>query len=152
MQYATYALSVPSQQLVTAWLKQRQALLVTLYDLCHHRPFFLKLNCQELQSALQEFGGQILDYLSLGHFKIYENLIDNVEQHLSFIVEQLNESTHQILNLNEKYRFRLNPVQLDKDLGALAERLAKRFELEDKLISNYLFTKPKRKNGVSWLN
>lgn len=152
MQYATYALSLSSQQLITKWLKQRQALLVTLYDLCHKRPFFFKFNCQELQGTLQEFGGQILDYLSLGHFKIYENLVGNVEQQLSFVVEQLNESTQQIMNLNERQRFHLNPMQIDKDLSALAEKLAKRFALEDKLISSYLFSKPRRKKGVSWLN
>lgn len=149
---AVYSLNTPSKQLVTAWLQQRQSLLVALYDLCHHRPFFLKLNCKELHGALQEFGGQILDYLSLGHFKIYEKLIDNVGDNVSSIVSQLNESTHQILILNENHRQRLNSVQLDNDLGRLTEKLAKRFELEDKLISNYLFPSPRRKRGRSWIN
>ena len=139
-------------ELIPRWLKQRQSLLIALYDLCHHRPFFLRLNCQELQGALQEFSGQILDYLSLGHFKIYESILDYVGQPLSNVVTQLNGSTHQILNLNDKYRFKLNVKQLDKDLGALTEILAKRFELEDKLISSTLGSTHSRKRGLSWLN
>jgi regulator of sigma D len=150
---AVYSLNnAPSKQLITDWLKQRQSLLIALYDLCDYRPFYLKLSCKELHGALQEFGGQILDYLSLGHFKIYEKIIDNVEDHLASIVNQLTESTHQILHLNDNHRYCLNTLQLESDLGVLTEKLAKRFELEDKLISNYLYSNPRRKKGKTWIN
>jgi regulator of sigma D len=138
-------------QLVTTWLNQRQSLLVALYELCSHRPFFLKLNYIELQGALQEFGGQILDYLSLGHFKVYENFLNDSNEHWLSIAK-LTESTHQILNLNERHRFHLNVTQLERDLDSLTVKLAKRFELEDKLISNLLFAKPQRKNRSSWIH
>lgn len=135
--------------LVMKWLKQRQSLLVSLYELCHHRPFFLKMQGEAFQQALQEFGGQILDYLSIGHFKIYESVTNNIGHPLSYIINQLNESTHQILNLKDRYQLHFNVIQLDRDLGFLSERLAKRFELEDKLISACLSNKPQRSQWVS---
>lgn len=135
--------------LVMKWLKQRQSLLVSLYELCDHRPFFLKMQGEAFQQALQEFGGQILDYLSIGHFKIYESIAANIGHPFSCIINQLNESTHQILNLKDRYQLHFNVIQLDRDLSFLSERLAKRFELEDKLISACLSNKPQRNEWVS---
>lgn len=129
--------------IVTKWLKQRQSLLVSLYELCQHRPFFLKMQGEAFQEALQEFGGQILDYLSLSHFKVYESIHHHIGHPISYIINQLNESTHQILNIKDRYQIHFNVIQLDRDLGTLSERLAKRFELEDKLISICLSNKPK---------
>lgn len=130
--------------LVMKWLKQRQSLLVSLYELCDHRPFFLKMQGEAFQQALREFGGQILDYLSLGHFKIYESISNNIGQPIYYVINQLNESTHQIMNLKDRYQLHFNVIQLDRDLGFLSEQLAKRFELEDKLISACLSNKPQR--------
>jgi regulator of sigma D len=131
--------------LLTKWLQQRQTLLVSLYDLCHHRPFFLKMQGEAFQEALQEFGGQILDYLSLGHFKLFGAFQEQLGHPFLFLVNQLNESTHQILNLKDRYQNHFNVIQLDRDLGYLSERLAKRFELEDRLISLCLTNKPARR-------
>lgn len=144
MQIQQGCYSMHNPILVMKWLKQRQSLLVSLYELCHHRPFFLKMQGEAFQQALQEFSGQILDYLSLGHFKMYEPISSNIGSSFSYVMKQLNESTHQILNLKDRYRLHFNVIQLDRDLSFLSQHLAKRFELEDKLISAYLSNKPQR--------
>lgn len=148
MQNIAYAVSLYTTHPIATWLKQRQSLLVTFYEVCHHRPFFLKSNSRELEPTIREFCGQILDYLSMGHFKIFEKLSHEREPSLPFLLDALKESTDQIMDLNDKHRFKLNIVRLDKDLSSIAEKLARRFELEDKLISNYLYAKTKRRKGL----
>lgn len=104
--------------LIKKWLCTRQSLLVMLQDVCTQR---------DDQNQIKEFHGQILDYLSLSHFKLLNDLFSERRQFAHFM-EALLTSTEAILHVHEE------------NVSLLTEKLAHRFELEDKLIINYLST------------
>ncbi|MGO1310838.1 MAG: sigma D regulator, partial [Kluyvera intermedia] len=65
-------------KLVDRWLNIRKHLLVAYYDLVGLKPgkeSFMRLN----EKALDNFCQRLVDYLSAGHFSIYERIIHKME-------------------------------------------------------------------------
>ena len=89
----------------------------------------------------------LVDYISLGHFGVYQRIIDGSERRKSIveaaerIYPQISQATEVVLSFNEKYQALTSAVnlsQLENDLSTLGDQLATRIELEDELISKML--------------
>ncbi|HBI6864940.1 sigma D regulator [Enterobacter pasteurii] len=132
-----------SNNLVDRWLHVRKHLLVAYYNLVGLKPgkeSFMRLN----EKALDDFCQRLVDYLSNGHFNIYERIIREMEGTSPFLAAtklypQLEANTQQIM---EYYDSTLenaidhdNYLEFQQALSDLGEALEERFTLEDKLIA-----------------
>lgn len=123
------------------WLEARRELLVTFCQLTSIKDFHDDDLTQGKQ--LQMFCQQLVDYISEGHFEIFEQLID--EGHLFNDAEALASGkkllpaiyslTDLILDFNDKYLATDDLSTLATDLSALGETLAQRFEIEDRMVN-----------------
>ncbi|ATG88646.1 Rsd/AlgQ family anti-sigma factor [Methylomonas koyamae] len=100
-----------------------------------------------LRSVLSEFSQLLIDYISLGHFGIYEHLLtDRPEQSsaLSYaerIYPAFSKITASAVSFSDTYdegRRKFRTDNLLQDLSVLGEHLAERMELEDRLCSMLL--------------
>ncbi len=119
--------------LIQKWLMGRQQWIVAFNEICNCRPFLHSQNTLNIVPLLEEFCTQLIDYIALGHFKIYEKM--SAERIPQELYNMLLETTHVALDFNEKYQSLPNLSTLDDDLGYLAEKLAFRLEGEDKLLA-----------------
>lgn len=145
---------VQTNLLIKQWLTERQALLVSYNELCQE----VSGTVNDLQ--LQTFCQLLIDYVSMGHFKIFEKLaetqanfsVDHSELEKN-LLSKIYQSTMFVLNFNDTYEnyqsnSSTNPqaLRLSDDLSELGEMLAHRMDWEDELIRNYLkITKGNRK-------
>lgn len=125
-------------QLIDRWLEERRQLLV----------IFSRLNQalhdkgQITSTRLEEFREILVDYLSAGHFEIFEQLMREAEafkdqqalELLDTTLPWLHESTQQLMQ-DEEHLVPLSLGDLDKTLSHVGELLADRFEQEDLLIA-----------------
>ena len=98
---------------------------------------------QPLETLVQQFCQILIDYVSLGHFGVYQRIVDGTERRLKIIelAEQsyprIAEATDAAVEFNDKYEHLIGEQlrrNLAHDLSVLGEKLATRFELEDGLI------------------
>lgn len=133
-----------NNDLVDQWLQARKQLLVAYYTLVGVKPNKGKhtpLN----EKALENLCHNLLDYLSAGHFHIYDKIIQQVEGAASLestqatrIYPKLQHNTEQIMAFHDRY----SKAEMDDDLclafhqslSDIGEMLEARFELEDQLI------------------
>ena len=131
-----------SNNLVDRWLHDRKHLLVAYYNLVGIKPgkeSFMRLN----EKALDDFCQSLVDYLSDGHFNIYERIIREMEGTNPYLAASklcslLEANTQRIM---EYYDSTLenaidhdNYLEFQQALSDLGEALEERFTLEDKLI------------------
>jgi regulator of sigma D len=131
-----------SHSLIDRWLDDRQKLLSTYCNLLHTED--VQAHVLPNPKELAEFCGQLLDYVSLGHFEVYESLIEkNAKQDpdslllASNVYPKINKTTDLALAFNDKYASNDEDEEftsLAKDLSAIGQAIADRFELEDQLI------------------
>ncbi len=128
---------------IDAWLNVRRDLIVNFMQIAGLSLHSVKTPAQPLSISLPNFCDQLIDYLSAGHFEIYELLIgayENAEgRHLSLsnrIIDRIQETTEKILDFNEKYGSSEEKdfSSLDTDLSELGLILEERFKWEDKLV------------------
>lgn len=130
---------------IEAWLKERQSLILLLCAVDGLReytpqgtPVFVKV---------QAFCEVMVDYVSAGHFEIYEKLVqeaenfgDDASELVDALYPKLRQSTEMALWFNDKYenseKCAENIDELTRDMSLIAESLSERFELEDKLIAD----------------
>jgi len=106
------------------------------------KPFSLD---QPLENSIQEFCRTLIDYVSLGHFGLYQRIINGDERRRKVlelaeeVYPLIAEATATAVDFNDKYeglggeRLRL---ELAEDLSRLGEALATRNDLEDRLIES----------------
>ncbi|EEV0950282.1 TPA: Rsd/AlgQ family anti-sigma factor [Escherichia coli] len=147
-----------SNKLVDRWLHVRKHLLVAYYNLVGIKPgkeSYMRLN----EKALDDFCQSLVDYLSAGHFSIYERILHKLEGNgqlaraakiwpqlegngqlarAAKIWPQLEANTQQIM---DDYDSSLetaidhdNYLEFQQVLSDIGEALEARFVLEDKLI------------------
>lgn len=126
--------------IIDHWLEERQQLIST----------FVSLPAREagpvLNDSVSEFCDLLMDYLSSGHFEVYEQLLregsefadGNLEQ-AQALFPHIQPSTDRALDFNDAYGSIDRPTlqqlcQLSRDLSELGEVLEERFALEDRLI------------------
>ena len=135
--------------------RQRAAHLIQELKTERHQVWSMYCHVAELKpfspgakvtQKLEEFSQLLVDYISLGHFGIYERLVNGKERRSAVlqlaekIYPQLSETTDAALAFNDKYeKFDdLNTEALSEDLSELGEQLAVRIELEDQLCNMLL--------------
>ena len=126
--------------IIDHWLEERQQLISVFVSLQG------KEAGEPLNSALSEFCTLLVDYLSSGHFEVYEQLLregrefaDGSLERSQTLLPQIQPSTDAALDFNDRYGGLERPTlrqlfQLSQDLSTLGESLEERFELEDQLI------------------
>ena len=133
-----------SNELVDQWLHARKELLVsycTLVGLKPNKEKHTPLN----EKALDNFCHNLVDYLSAGHFHLYQRIIDevasadsSVKSQASKIYPALELNTEAIMAFHDSY----TENDIDDDnafafqyaLSDIGEALDARFQLEDQLI------------------
>ncbi|WP_025857445.1 Rsd/AlgQ family anti-sigma factor [Pseudomonas sp. CHM02] len=121
-------------KLIDSWLKARHE-LVRAFDALGAKPEALAKN----HKPLQEFCGALVDYVSAGHFEIYEQLTGeakafNDQRGLELadtIYPRIDVITEKLLAFNDLCDEGKCVAEKFKELGGL---LHERFELEDCLI------------------
>ncbi len=121
-------------KLIDSWLKARHE-LVRAFDALGAKPEALAQNCE----SLQDFCGVLVDYVSTGHFEIYEQLTSEAKafndkrglELAETIYPRIDVITEKLLAFNDLCDARKCVAEKFKELGGL---LHERFELEDCLI------------------
>ncbi|CCQ09279.1 Regulator of sigma D [Pseudoalteromonas luteoviolacea B = ATCC 29581] len=135
-----------SHSVIDNWLAERQELLVLYYQVAGCAPYDKNDHALPDHAQIQSFCQILLDYLSAGHFEIYDDLVQQCEKKgpeslklAQALYPRIAESTDLALDFNDKYAEALNEsvsADFDRDLSTLGEALELRFELEDELIHN----------------
>lgn len=123
------------------WLEERKELLV-LY--CNYGE--TDDSGSPRWTEVKRFCQILVDYVSLGHFEVYDQLVreaEAAEDDSVALAEQLYPKLHQAtqvaLDFNDKYateeNWENNSQDFQEDLSHLGEELSIRFEMEDRLIS-----------------
>ncbi|MCK7252539.1 sigma D regulator [Enterobacter kobei] len=132
-----------SNKLVDRWLHVRKYLLVAYYNLVGIKPgkeSFMRLN----EKALDDFCQSLVDYLSDGHFNIYERIIREMEGTTPYLAASklyplLEANTQQIMDYYDSTLENAidhdNYLEFQQALSDLGEALEERFTLEDRLIA-----------------
>ncbi len=127
-------------ELIDRWLLGRQNLLVIYSDLAAISEFS---DDPDHGERVQEFSEQLVDYVSAGHFEVYEQLLregrefnekEGLEEARK-LLERIGDSTEQALDFNDKYLTPDDLSALADDLSTLGEALVNRFEAEDRIIA-----------------
>lgn len=133
------------------WLKARQALLLRFCSLAgvspqsadKHHPGSKASDADRALpdiSEIEAFCQDLLDYISAGHFEVYDMLVENDtrgQQLKAHIYPQISETTDRALRFNDRYTDLVDAQQaarFDNDIAALGQTLEERFELEDELL------------------
>ena len=128
-----------NQHLVSELQKERHQVWSLYCKVAEQKPF----SCSsETQSLLTQFSQLLIDYVSLGHFGIYEHLLSGTERRDAVltaakeIYPEFSKTTEAVMSFNDSYDDQKHVLSVDKlesDLSSLGENLAKRIDLEDKL-------------------
>lgn len=141
------ALSEPvanNRHLVAVLQEERSALWSLYCQIANMKPF---ASTAHIRPMLSEFSQLLIDYISLGHFGIYEHLLVE-KQHQSSVLSYaeriypaFSSITASAVSFSDAYddgRRNFKTDNLVQDLSKLGERLAERMELEDRLCSMLL--------------
>lgn len=131
-------------ELIDRWLKGRQELLVHYCDLSGENDFS---QTKALKQKFIRFCEVLVDYVSTGHFEIYEQLVREAREFndgglelAAKVYPSIEKSTEVALNfndqLNDKELSEPNVKALFEELSHLGESLESRFEMEDFLIEH----------------
>ncbi|MDI1301688.1 MAG: Rsd/AlgQ family anti-sigma factor [bacterium] len=125
--------------LVQHWLQDRQALMMTLRD--GLQAFDVSVWPQRIQALCEA----LMDYVSAGHFEIYDELLAEAEQrgsrHLAAglaLYPHLQATTDAVLQFNDRHEGPGEPGSLERvplELAELLPALERRFEIEDRMIA-----------------
>ncbi len=137
----------------TMYKERRQEAELLIDELLRERHQVWSLYCRvaelkpfsandQVKSKLNEFSQLLIDYISLGHFGIYQRILEGKERrhYMLEVAEELYpqfiQTTEAAVSFNDKYDHTENGKWIDnleQDLSALGENLAKRIDMEDQL-------------------
>lgn len=135
-----------SSEVIDHWLETRQALIVEYCKLGSLQPAHSHSNVVELPTAkeISSFCDHLVDYISEGHFKIYDMVMDKwkatgfkTNNEIDATYAKIVLTTDPLLEFNDKYVQVTNEDELpefEEDMSKVGEILELRFEVEDKLI------------------
>ena len=127
-------------EIIDRWLEERQEMLV---QYCSLSGLNEELSDVQRGERLRSFCQILVDYVSAGHFEVYDQLIkegrefDDAEalQEASKLYDVVDETTEKLLDFNDKYLETDDLTALVTDLSKLGEVLEVRFSAEDRLIA-----------------
>ncbi len=128
-------------EIIDRWLQERQDLLVQYCTLSENKSFDEK--DQNQTDLVRRMCQIMMDYLSAGHFEVYEQLAREGKEfydtealeEAKTLYQQAEGTTDPLLDFNDKYQETDDLSTLQKDLSHVGELLANRFEAEDKMIA-----------------
>lgn len=127
---------------VSNWLAERSQVIV-MY--CRLSGFRNQTKLPE-NDQINGFCDVLIDYVSAGHFEVYQQIANDCEingptsiQLLNQLYPDISRTTDVVVDFNEKYsKMMANNSEMmsrfDQDLSILGEAIAKRVDLEDNLI------------------
>jgi regulator of sigma D len=125
-------------QLIAKLKNERHDVWTSYCEIVQKKPF--PVNAQ-MKRELVKFSQLLIDYISLGHFGVYERLMsgnerrDRVLNAAKEIYPDLSVTTDAAVSFNDKYDH-VEEIDefsdLEQDLSVLGESLAIRIDLEDK--------------------
>ena len=127
-------------EIIDRWLEERRDMLVKYCELIEIKSFDGSNDSHG--TKLQRFCEVMVDYVSVGHFEVFEQLAgegkafsdkDGLLQGAE-LMDKIQPSTEELLDFNDKYLATDDLETLSIDLSAIGETLAQRFESEDKMI------------------
>ena len=128
-------------EIVDRWLEERQQMLVQYCDLSamDNTSGNDALRGERLSALCQI----LVDYVSAGHFEIYDQLIkegrefedQEALQEAGKLYALVDKTTEKLLDFNDKYLETDDLGSLTEDLSNLGEILETRFAAEDRMIS-----------------
>ena len=130
------------EEIIGRWKGQRETIHHNL-DESLYSDHALQVDVQDF--PIEDFCESLMDYISTGHFEVYETLLhessESVEDNrdlLSQIYHSIETTTDLALSFNDKYNGEQShsseDVSLPNDLIALDNALTIRFALEDQLL------------------
>lgn len=141
---ATFERRQQTSHLIEELQKERQEVWSLYCHVAELKPFSFNDKTKE---TLNQFSQILIDYISLGHFGVYEKLISGSERRNGILsnakdlYSDFSKTTEAAISFNDKYE-RLNKDtssnNLEQDLSELGENLAKRIEMEDQLCNMLL--------------
>ncbi|WP_394130194.1 sigma D regulator [Shewanella maritima] len=133
-----------SNKLIDQWLNHRRKLLIKYFMLAGLAPYTRDEKTLPSLEDVKQFCAQLVDYVSEGHFEVYDNVVSACEkfgvqskQTAQLLLPKISKSTDSALDFNDKYSEVIDDqvlYQLDGDLSQLAQAMESRFELEDQLL------------------
>ncbi|NLS14849.1 sigma D regulator [Vibrio sp. SM6] len=136
-----------SSEVIDHWLETRQLLIVEYCHLAALQPSSNKPTVIELPTPvqLQQFCQHLVDYISTGHFKIYDMVMDKWRATGFEATDDINQTyakivltTEPLLSFTDRYADipdEDDPLDnFEQDLSLAGEMLEIRFEVEDQLI------------------
>lgn len=133
-----------TNKLIQELIEERREVWLRYSNLAGMQPYTLE---QSLEVVVKQFSEILIDYISLGHFGIYQRIIDGTERRRKVIdlaeqsYSRIADTTDAALSFNDKYEKLIGEElrrTLAHDLSVLGEQLARRIELEDDLIETML--------------
>lgn len=125
--------------LLERWLEERQQLLVQFCSISRLRPLSGTAGCH--RAEFDRFCEVLVDYVSAGHFEIYEQLLaeaiafgDQGTELSKQLYKVIAKTTRVVLDFNDHYLEQRAAQQLARGLSQLGDALEARFEAEDRLI------------------
>lgn len=126
---------------INSLLQERQQVLVSMCELA-------ELESREVPSDtvihnLRSFNQQLVDYTALGHFEIYERIVDGKERrgNIKMVADRvyplISGTTRLFVDFNDKYDGADEAdslTNLYRDLSSIGEAMAERIESEDMLL------------------
>ncbi|ADN74591.1 regulator of RpoD, Rsd/AlgQ [Ferrimonas balearica DSM 9799] len=133
-----------SNTLIDNWLESRRQLLIHYCQLAGLPPYEGEKGHLPDETRVQQFCNLLVDYMSEGHFEVYDQVSTACEQSgehakalAQSLVPKISASTDAALDFNDKYTNGVNDdimMELDQDLSELGQKMEERFELEDRLL------------------
>lgn len=127
------------QQMITALQEERSRVWGLYCQIAGMKPVFAS---SEIRPVLSDFLQLLIDYVSLGHFGMYEQLSKSCKpddfSYAGRIYPEFSRTTASAVSFSERYENGWRSFRTDKlaqDLSVLGENLAQRMELEDRLCS-----------------
>lgn len=128
-------------EIIDRWLQERQDMLVRYCALSSQEIFDEEDpdQCRQIQQLCQI----MMDYVSAGHFEVYDQLIREGKEfndksallRAEELYSQVEKTTDAVLDFNDKYQETDDLSSLPADLSTLGEQLETRFEAEDGMIA-----------------
>ncbi len=129
-------------KIIEKWLVERQELILLFCAVDGLREFTPRST--PISVKVKAFCQVMIDYMSAGHFEVYEELMHEADEFeedygdlIKSILPRIQVSTEMAIEFNDRYADadikEIHP-EMARHLSMLGEKLAERFELEDRLI------------------
>ncbi|MFT5420364.1 MAG: regulator of sigma D [Candidatus Endobugula sp.] len=126
--------------IIDRWLHERQQLLVSYCALSNIKAF--DEDNAEHRDNLKKLCQILVDYVSAGHFEIYDQLIKEGKdfgdkpalRQAAELYQTIDKTTETLLDFNDKYQETDDLGELSCDLSIMGQGLEPRFSAEDQMI------------------